>query len=163
MFAHLSLSAVWSVYVCMRHRMGPIPAPPPASRTLCGYPLPPAPGSAASLLEKHRGAEPGTGHPLVGTRSWDPPRDRYSPAPRKGDRKSRAARAFRQSSPLASVQLAAGGKGRGPARPLTHPERAGQEGPGPAGGGSGVGGGNPFRGIRGKGGRKVKTGEQLSK
>lgn len=34
------------------------------------------------------------------------------------------------------------GKGRGPARPLTHPVRAGRRGPGPAGGG-----GNPFRGV----------------
>ena len=121
-------------------------------------PPPPPRSLATSLLEKPPGAEHGASHPFGGAQSWDPPRDRYSPAPRKDYRKPHAARAFLRSGPLALGQLAAGGKGRGPARPLTHPVRACPEGAGP----------NRPQQQRepipwSQAGWKVKEGEQLSK
>lgn len=140
MFAHLSLSAALSVYVCVRHPLGPTPAPPPASRALCRAPSHPSPGprcvtSKEAQRRGTQGRSPTTrpqaaldaGWDLLVGRGANTTRGRYSPASRKGDRKSWAARAFRWSSRLAHGQLAAGGKGRGPARPLTHPVRAGQE------------------------------------
>lgn len=104
-----------------------------------------APGRAASLLEKPRGAERGACHPLRrlrqpgtrgGTSLWNtglgPALAGYSPAPQKGDRKPRGARASRRSTRLAPEELAAAGKGRGPTKPLTHPVRACREGAEPS-------------------------------
>lgn len=140
----------------LRHLPPPLSAEPPPTL---------ARGRAASLLEKPRGAERGPGHPIRGCRTlrtrggtswWDAElghtQGRYSAALRKGEIKPLAALAFRRNGRLAPGQLAAGGKGRGPARPLTHPVRAGRRGPGSARGGTG---GNSFRGVRAKGGPKM--------
>lgn len=145
MFAHLSPSAAQSVYVCVRHPLRPTPALPPASRALRRAPSHPSLGRAASLLEKPRGAEVRAGHPLRGLRQprtrggtswWDaelgPARGGYFPARGKGDRKPRAARSFRRRSRLAPGELAAGSKGRGPARSLTHRCAPAGRGSGPA-------------------------------
>lgn len=109
----------WSVYVCATED-GTHSRPATCLRALPGAPLSPAPRRPASFLEKPR-RRARAGHPLGGTRSCS---------------------GFPSERPPGTLAAGGGGKGRGPARPLTHPVRARLEGTGTAGGG-----GNPFRAV----------------
>ena len=108
-------------------------------------PLPPRPRAALRHFERSPEAGARAGHPLWGLRQprtqggislrdveLGPARGGYSAAPGKCDREPPAARAFGRNCRLAPGELAAGSKGRGRARPLTHPVRASREGAGPS-------------------------------
>ena len=140
MFSHLSPSTARSVYVCVRRPFKPTPALPPAFRALCRAPSHPSPGprcvtSREAQRRGARGWSPSMRPQAASDPGWDLPMGRGAGTrpgwvfslTRKGDRKPVAVPAFRRSSGLAPGP-AAGGKGRGPARPLTHPVRAGREG-----------------------------------
>lgn len=160
MFAQLSPSAAWSVYVCVRHPLGPTPALPPASRALCRSPSHPSPRprcvtSREAQGRGSRGSQLGCGRRQPRTQGGTCPGWIFSSRP---NRRSQAAgrSGFRRSSRLAPGELAAAGEGRGPARPLTQPLRAGPRAraqrrePIP-------------RRSQGKGGRKVHAGGQWNK
>lgn len=124
------------VYVYVRHPFGPTPALPPVSRALRRAPSHSNPCSRCVISREAqrtrvqgRLSTSGPQQPRTrdGIRSWDLPRVDILRIPEKAIDSHRLIRLSARAADLAPGELAAGGRGRGRDRPLTHPVCAGRE------------------------------------